>query len=81
MALIYVAGYVVRNDGEIDDTFTYHDKYGAFIDDLNRGGLTIPGDSAGQWSFYSYVTFREVITTTAVSTRNFTARQLGEFIF
>ena len=65
MALIYVAGYVVRNDGEIDDTFTYHDKYGAFIDDLNRGGLTIPGDSAGQWSFCSYVTFREVITTSS----------------
>ena len=53
MALTYVAGYVVRNDGEIDDTFTYHNKYGAFIDDLNRGGLTITGDSACQWSFYS----------------------------
>ena len=37
MTLIYVAGYVVRNDGEIDDTFTYHEKYGSFINDLNRG--------------------------------------------
>ena len=27
---------------------------------LNRGGLTIPGDTACQWSSYSYVTFREV---------------------
>ena len=64
MTLIYVEGYVVRNDGEIDDTFIYHEKYGSFINDLNRGGLTIPGDSACQWSFCTYVTFREVAAHT-----------------
>ena len=63
MALIYIAGYIVRKD-YIEDTFKYHQKYGAFVNDLNRGGLTIPGDSACQWSFYCYVMFREVANYT-----------------
>ena len=63
MALIYIAGYIVRKD-YIVDTFKYHQKYGAFVNDLNRGGLTIPGDSACQWSFYFYVMFREVANYT-----------------
>ena len=54
MALIYIAGYIVRNY-YIEDMFKYHKKYGVFVNDLNRGGLTIPGDSVCQWSFYCYV--------------------------
>ena len=63
MALIYIAGYIVRKD-YIEDTFKYHQKYGAFVNDLNRGGLTIPGDSACQWSLSCYVMFREVANYT-----------------
>ena len=63
IALIYIAGYIVRKN-YIEDTFKYHQKYGAFVNDLNRGGLTIPGDSACQWSFYCYVMFREVANYT-----------------
>ena len=47
MTLVYIAGYVVRND----DPHTYG-KYGSFTNEMNRGGLTIPGDSASQWVIY-----------------------------
>ena len=45
MALIYIAGYIVRND-YVEDTFKYHQKYGAFVNDLNHGGLTTLGPAA-----------------------------------
>ena len=65
MGLLYVAGYVIRNDMESqDDTFMYHEKYGDFTDNLNRGGLKIPGDSVCQWTFYSYIMFHEVVNDT-----------------
>ena len=61
MALFHIAGYIVRKDEVSDDTFSYHEKYGNFTDDLNRGGLQIPGDSACQWIFYCYIMFHEVV--------------------
>ena len=61
MALIYIAGYIVRNDPETDDSYTYFDKYGSFTEDLNRGGLKIPGDSVCQWTFFSYIMFKVVV--------------------
>ena len=60
MALVYIAGYIVRNDNEIDDSHEYYEKYGSFTDNLNRGGLSIPGDSACQWTFFSYIIFKIV---------------------
>ena len=40
------AGYVVRkNIDGFEDTYIYHEKYGDFINDVNRGCLKIPGDS------------------------------------
>ena len=65
MALIYIAGYIVRND-YTDDTFKWHKKYGAFVNDLNRCGLTLQEDSACQWSFYCYVMFRVVANHTSL---------------
>ena len=61
MALFHIAGYIVRKDEVSDHTFSYHEKYGNFTDDLNRGGLQIPGDSACQWIFYCYIMFHEVV--------------------
>ena len=55
--LTYIAGYIVRKDENLDDTHFYFEKYGDFTDDLNRGGLTIPGDSVCQWVFFSYTLF------------------------
>ena len=60
MALFHIAGYIGRKDEVSDDTFSYQEKYGNFTDDLNRGGLQIPGDSACQWIFYCYIMFHEV---------------------
>ena len=39
----------------------YHEKYGDFINDVNRGGLKIPGDSFCQWTIFSYIVFHEVV--------------------
>ena len=62
MALVYIAGYVVRNDDDaVDDTHFYFEKYGSFTNEMNRGGLTIPGDSACQLVIYSYVMFHQVV--------------------
>ena len=30
------------------------------MDEINRGGLAIPGDSVCQWSIFSYILFHEV---------------------
>ena len=60
MALVYIAGYIVRKDTEIDDSHEYYEKYGSFTDNLNRGGLSLPGDSACQWTFFSYIMFKIV---------------------
>ena len=34
------------------DTSLYYQKYGDFIKSLDRGGLKIPLDSAGQWTVF-----------------------------
>ena len=50
MTLVYIAGYVVRNDDDdVDDTYFYWKN----TNEMDRGGLTIPGDSACQWVIYS----------------------------
>ena len=59
MTLVYIAGYVVRNDDP--HTYFYFEKYGSFTNEMNRGSLTIPGDSACQWVIYSYVMFHQVV--------------------
>ena len=60
MALIYSAGYIIRKDIESDGSQEYYKKYGSFTDNLNRGGLSIPGDSACQWTIFSYIFFTVV---------------------
>ena len=63
MALVYIAGYVTRKDSELtesellDVTTFYFGKYGEYTDNLDRGGLNIPNDSACQWTFFSYSLF------------------------
>ena len=60
LALIYIAGYIIRKDMESEDSQEYYKKYGSFTDNLNRGGLSIPGDSACQWTIFSYIIFKVV---------------------
>lgn len=68
MSLVYIAGYVVRQDQEIaEDTFNIYSLYGSYLSDLNRGLLKIPGDSVCQWSFFCYIVFHEVVDHTCVA--------------
>ena len=50
MALVYIAGYVVRND-PVDDTKYYVEEFGKYTKELNRGGLTMPGDNIASGCF------------------------------
>ena len=43
MSLVYIAGYIIREDENPDDTFYFYKAYGNFVKDINQGGLTIPG--------------------------------------
>lgn len=63
-SLVYIAGYVIRKDERQDDTYFLFEKHGSFITDVNRGGLTIPGDSVCQWVIFSYIVFHEVASYT-----------------
>ena len=60
LTLVYIAGYIVRNDELFDDSLIYWKKYGVFINELNRGGLQIPNDSVCQWTFFAYISFNTV---------------------
>ena len=52
MSLIYIAGYVVRNDEDSDDSYFYYEKFRYFTDETNCGGLNVPGDFVCQWVIY-----------------------------
>ena len=43
--LVFIAGYVARRSGAVDDAHVYVDEYGAYFKKLNRGDLIFPGDS------------------------------------
>ena len=42
MALVYIAGYVAKND-HVDDAKYYVEEFGKYAKELNRGGLTMSG--------------------------------------
>ena len=59
-SLVYIAGYITRKDNKSsgeEDTFLYFERYGSYTRALNRGGLSIPGDSACQWTIFCYIIF------------------------
>ena len=53
MTLIYIAGYVRRNNSEIHDIYFYYEIYGNYLMDMNHAGLKIPGDTICQFTIYS----------------------------
>ena len=62
MSLVYIAGYICRNDNESDDdTKLYFEKFGSFTESINRGGLHIPNDNVCQFCIFSYIIFHEVV--------------------
>ena len=58
-ALIYVAGFLCKHYVRIlvDDTFVEYHKYGAYVDEINRGKLTIPSDGCVHFLYYMYISF------------------------
>ena len=61
MSLVYIAGYICRNDNESDDTKWYFEKFDSFTESINRGGLPIPNDNVCQFCIFSYIIFHEVV--------------------
>ena len=63
MVLVYIAGYVMRNDSGsseeklLNETTFYQQKYGQYLDDMDRGGLNIPTDDTCQWSIFCFILF------------------------
>ena len=66
MSLLYIAGYVTRNNMEQSEeellgvTTFYHQKFGSYTDKIDRGQLNIPTDTAAQWTFLSFIMFNTV---------------------
>ena len=63
MTLVYIAGYVARKDPELSEkdllsqTTFYHQRFGDYLDSLDRGSLNIPSDCSCQWTFFCYIMF------------------------
>ena len=61
--LVYIAGYVARHDTSVaEDTNYYYEKYGGYTNNVNRGGLKIPGDAVCQWVILCFIMFNIVRT-------------------
>ena len=65
-SLVYIAGYITRNDLELDErtrlgqTSFYFEKYGEFTKSMDRGVLNVPSDRACQWTIFCYILFKTV---------------------
>ena len=60
--MVYVAGYVVKND-----SFFYVSQFGCYLQEVNRDDLKISGDLICKWVIYCYVTFLQSASDTCRS--------------
>jgi len=66
MSLVYMAGYITRNDEALEEedllghTKCYFEKYDQFTKTMDRGGLKVPTDQACQWTFFCFILFHTV---------------------
>ena len=57
-AMVYIGGYLEsKTPKNTEDTSHYYEKYGVYINHINRGRLTIPGDCTVQWIVYCFIFF------------------------
>jgi hypothetical protein len=56
-ALIYVAGYLAFQHGNVDDSTDEYAAHCEFFRQMNRGGLTVPCDSIVHLVYNTYVIF------------------------
>ena len=61
-AILYIAGYLQKQAGQIrdNDTMYYYDKFGNYLDQLNRGALVLPQGHLEQWCIYCFVLFTQI---------------------
>ena len=61
--MVHIAGYVTRKSEDVEDTYVYYEKHGTYTQELNRGGLNIPGDNIVQWCIFCYILFGKIKTS------------------
>ena len=58
---LYIAGYVCRNEYNESDlyeqTMLYYEKFGDYLNSIDRSGLKIPPDNVCQWVFFALSCF------------------------
>ena len=61
-AILYIAGYLQKqaNQNRDNDTMYYYDKFGKYLDQLNRGVLVLPQGHLVQWCIYCFVLFTQI---------------------
>ena len=61
-AILYIAGYLQNQAGQIhdNDTMYYYDKFGKYLYQLNRGALVLPQHHLVQWCIYCFVLFTQI---------------------
>ena len=58
MLFVYFSGYLCRTLSEEDEESTfYNEKFGAYMRNLDRGGLKLLNDRCCQWTVYYFVIF------------------------
>ena len=66
IVLVYIAGCITRNDSGsseeklLNETTFYHQKYGQYLDGMDRDGLNIPTDNTCQRSIFCFMLFNAV---------------------
>ena len=76
-SLIYIAGYVQKKGGQAkeNDTVFYFEKYGKYLESINRGHLIIPQDCIVQWCIFCLIFF---VQLSNIKCHNFVA---NAFVF
>ena len=64
--IVYIAGYITRNDLAsseelLNETAFYHQKYGQYLDPMDRSRSNISIGNTCQWSVFCFVVFNGVI--------------------
>ena len=61
--LIYIAGYIVRNEvEEQEEAKFYYGEFGDYAAEINLRCLKIPNDNVCQWTIFSYILSNEIVS-------------------
>ena len=62
MALVYIVGYITRNDNQPSEceTYVYYEKYGKYTNLTDRGKLKVPSDHTCRWLFFCFILFHTI---------------------